>query len=186
MFPDLRERSARDTVQIDFLGYAIGGLGVGEEKPLMYDMVALTAPLLPHDRPRYLMGVGTPEDILQAVACGVDMFDCVLPTRNARHGFLYTTDEPVRIRNAQYREDFAPIDEACGCDTCRHFTRAYLRHLYVEGEQLGQRLLTVHNLHFYLCVMGGIRSALGAGRFAEMRDEPGALFRLGQDARQSE
>ena len=177
----LRRRSAEGTAELDFRGYAIGGLSVGEEKALMYDVVELTTPMLPADRPRYLMGVGTPEDLLQAVSCGIDMFDCVLPTRNARHGFLYTTGEPVRIRNARYKDDFGPIDPSCACETCRQFTRAYLRHLFVEQEPLGSRLLTIHNLHFYLHLMRGVRRALSAGRFGTMRLDVASLFGLGQE-----
>ena len=182
MYPDLRERSARATVELGFPGYAIGGLGVGEGKEAMDEMVSLSARFLPDDKPRYLMGVGQPLDMLHAIACGVDMFDCVLPTRNARHGFLYTSTEPVRIRNARYREDFAPLDGACRCETCEGYSRAYLRHLFVEGEHLGQRLLTVHNLHFYLHLMRGVRRALECGDFGRLLGDPGALFLLGQDA----
>jgi len=180
MFPDLRKRSAEATIEIGFPGYAIGGLGVGEEKELMYEMTASTAPLLPEDKPRYLMGVGTPEDIVQAIRCGVDMFDCVMPTRNARHGFIFTTGEPVRIRNARYRDDFTPLDPDCTCYTCRHHTRSYLRHLYIEEELLGRRLLSIHNLHFYLHMMRGIRAAIEQGAFGTMSHEIGELVRLGQ------
>ena len=179
MYEDLRQMSAERTVALDFPGYAIGGLGVGEEKPLLYDLVAHTAPLLPADRPRYLMGIGTPEDILHAARCGVDMFDCVLPTRNARHGFLWTSTGPVRIRNAQYREDLTPLDAACDCSTCTRFSRAYLRHLYVEREVLAARLLTNHNLHFYLHMMLGVRDALSAGDAAALSSPAEALFLRG-------
>jgi queuine tRNA-ribosyltransferase len=181
MYEDLRARSAEETVGIGFPGYAIGGLGVGEDRELMYGMVEFTAPLLPRDRPRYLMGVGTPQDILHAVRCGVDMFDCVLPTRNARHGYLFTTGEPVRIRNARYKEDFTPIDARCTCYTCRNFTRAYLRHLYVEEESLGARLLTLHNVHFYLHLMRGIRESITSGTFRRRMGDIGGLVRLGQE-----
>jgi queuine tRNA-ribosyltransferase len=179
MYEDLRRVSAERTVALGFPGYAIGGLGVGEEKPLLYDMVAHTAPLLPADSPRYLMGIGTPEDILHAVRCGVDMFDCVLPTRNARHGFLWTSTGPVRIRNAQYREDLAPLDAACDCSTCTRFSRAYLRHLYVEQEGLVARLLTHHNLYFYLSMMVGVRDALRAGDVAALSSSAEDLFLRG-------
>ena len=177
---DLRTKSAEATVALDFPCHGIGGLGVGEEKPCMYEMVELNAPLLPREKPRYLMGVGTPVDILHAVSSGVDMFDCVLPTRNARHGFLYTGGEPVRIRNAQYKDDLGPIDDTCLCETCCDYTRAYLRHLYVENEHFGLRLLTIHNLHFYSHVMKGARRSIEVGRFGEMREDVGGLFQLGQ------
>jgi queuine tRNA-ribosyltransferase len=179
MYNDLRAISAERTVALDFPGYAIGGLGVGEEKPLLYDMVEHTAQLLPADRPRYLMGIGTPEDILHAVRCGIDMFDCVLPTRNARHGFVWTSEGPVRIRNAVHREDLTPLDPECDCSTCTRFTRAYLRHLYVEKEALAGRLLTTHNLHFYLHMMRGVRDALSAGDVAALSSGAEALFLRG-------
>jgi len=180
MYRDLRRKSAEETQNIGFSGYAIGGLGVGEEKETMYEMLAFTAPLLPDDAPRYLMGVGTPEDIIEGVRRGIDMFDCVLPTRNARHGFLFTTTGPVRIRNAQYREDFTPLDEQCICYTCRNYTRAYLRHLYMEQETLGIRLLTIHNLHFYLQMMRGIQRAIAEGTFDQQSRNVGELVLLGQ------
>lgn len=181
MYRDLRRQSAEETQEIGFSGYAIGGLGVGEEKEIMYEVLAFTAPLLPESAPRYLMGVGTPEDLLEGVRNGIDMFDCVLPTRNARHGYLFTTAEPVRIRNAHYKEDFTPLDERCTCYTCRHYTRAYLRHLYLEGETLGLRLLTIHNLHFYLHLMRGIRRALVRGEFST-RQGVAEFVLLGQEA----
>lgn len=184
-YEDLRQESAQKTVALDFPGYAIGGVSVGEEKSTMYRVIERTAPLLPEDRPRYLMGVGTPEDILFAIRCGVDMFDCVLPTRNARHGYLFTSQGPVRIRNARHREDFSPLDPECGCYTCRRFTRAYLRHLYVEGEPLALRLLTLHNLYFYLALLRGVRRAIAAGRFGELWERPAELFRLGQPSNRS-
>ena len=177
----LRIESAEKMRQIGFPGYAVGGLGVGEEKPIMYEMVAFAAELLPEEKPRYLMGVGTPEDILHAVRNGIDMFDCVLPTRNARHAFLNSTQGPVRIRNAQYKEDMSPIDERCRCAACRRFSRAYLRHLYVEKEPLAARLMTIHNLHFYLHMMRGARRAIENGVFDEMSARPGDLFLLGQE-----
>lgn len=183
MYEDLRAISAERTVALGFPGYAIGGLGVGEEKPLLYDMVAHTAPLLPEDRPRYLMGIGAPEDILHAVRCGVDMFDCVLPTRNARHGFLWTSTGPIRIRNAQHRTDLTPLDAACDCATCTRFSRAYLRHLYVEREGLAARLLTTHNLHFYLTMMRGVRDALTAGDVEALATSAEELFLRGVDAK---
>ena len=179
----LRQASVEGTVSIGFPGYAIGGLSVGEEKTLMYETLAHTAPLLPDEKPRYLMGVGTPEDLVYGVRCGVDMFDCVMPTRNARNGSLFTTAGIVRIKNAKYSRDFAPLDSACTCYTCQNFTRAYLRHLHVENEILGSQLHTVHNLHFYLSLMRGIRRAICNGSFAALAaGEPdiGALVKLGQ------
>ncbi len=184
MYEDLRRVSAERTVALDFPGHAIGGLGVGEEKPLLYDMVEHTAQLLPADKPRYLMGIGTPEDILHAVRCGVDMFDCVLPTRNARHGFVWTSAGEVRIRNAVHREDLTPLDPECDCSTCTRFTRAYLRHLYVEKEGLAARLLTTHNLHFYLNMMGGVRDALSADDVAALSSGAEALFMRGVAAKE--
>lgn len=183
MEQDLRQTSVTETVSIGFPGYAIGGLSVGEEKALMYETLAHTAPLLPDEKPRYLMGVGTPEDLVYGVRCGIDMFDCVMPTRNARNGSLFTTAGIVRIKNAKYSRDFAPLDPACTCYTCQNFTRAYLRHLHVENEILGSQLHTLHNLHFYLSLMRGIRRAICDGSFAALSDgEPdiGGLVKLGQ------
>lgn len=182
---DLRQASVEGTVSISFPGYAIGGLSVGEEKDLMYETLAYTAPLLPVEKPRYLMGVGTPEDLVYGVRCGIDMFDCVMPTRNARNGSLFTTTGIVRIRNSKYSRDFGPLDSECTCYTCQNFTRAYLRHLHVENEILGSQLHTLHNLHFYVSLMRGIRRAICDGSFAALADsEPdiGALVKLGQSA----
>ena len=182
---DLRQASVEGTVSIGFPGYAIGGLSVGEAKDLMYETLAYTAPLLPVEKPRYLMGVGTPEDLVYGVRCGIDMFDCVMPTRNARNGSLFTTTGIVRIRNSKYSRDFSPLDSECTCYTCQNFTRAYLRHLHVENEILGSQLHTLHNLHFYLSLMRGIRRAICDGSFAALADsEPdiGALVKLGQSA----
>ncbi len=182
---DLRQASVEGTVSIGFPGYAIGGLSVGEEKDLMYETLAYTAPLLPVEKPRYLMGVGTPEDLVYGVRCGIDMFDCVMPTRNARNGSLFTTTGIVRIRNSKYSRDFGPLDSECTCYTCQNFTRAYLRHLHVENEILGSQLHTLHNLHFYVSLMRGIRRAICEGSFAALVDsEPdiGALVKLGQPA----
>ena len=180
---DLRQASVDGTVSIGFPGYAIGGLSVGEEKELMYEILAYTAPLLPDEKPRYLMGVGTPEDLVYGVRCGIDMFDCVMPTRNARNGSLFTTEGIVRIRNSKYRRDFRPLDPECTCYTCQNFTRTYLRHLHIENEILGSQLHTLHNLHFYLSLMRGIRRAIREGSFAKLADEPdiGALVRLGRE-----
>ncbi len=175
MFPDLRRRSAEDLCSLDFPGYAIGGVSVGEGTHLQRETVALAAPLLPRDKPRYLMGVGTPADILFAVSCGVDLLDCVLPTRNARNGMLYTSTGPVSIKQARYAEDPSPPDGDCGCPTCSSFSRAYLRHLYLQKEILSSMLLTVHNLHFYGRWMERIRKAILVGNFREfMKESPGS------------
>ena len=170
-FQELRRQSAELTVSIGFEGYAIGGLSVGEPNQTMYEVVAQTTPYLPASQPRYLMGVGTPLDIIEAVARGIDMFDCVLPTRNARNGQLLTSEGPVNIKNAQYAEDDGPADPACNCYTCRTFSRAYLRHLYMAGEMTGGTLNTLHNLSFYLDTMSRIREAISFGRFEEFRQE---------------
>jgi queuine tRNA-ribosyltransferase len=167
--PELRRESAEATCAIGFEAYAIGGLSVGEPIPLMYDIVDQTTGWLPADRPRYLMGVGTPADLVEAVARGVDMFDCVLPTRNARNGQLFTRDGKINIKNAQHAEDERPLDDACRCYTCRTATRAYLRHLYVSGEMTAAILNTVHNIQFYLDTMGAIREAIHFGRFDAFR-----------------
>ena len=169
--PDLREESARHTVDVGFDGYAIGGLSVGEPPDVMYDIVSRTTACLPGDRPRYLMGVGTPEDIVEAVARGVDMFDCVLPTRNARNGQLFTSQGRINIKNAPYAEDDGPIDPSCACYTCRTFSRAYLRHLYATNEINAATLNTLHNLHFYLDTLRRIRESLRFGRFETFRHE---------------
>ena len=165
MYPDLRKQSVEQLAEIGFDGYAIGGLSVGEPKPLMFEVLAQTAPLLPQDAPRYLMGVGTPLDLVRGVAMGVDMFDCVLPTRNARNGALFTRRGQLSIKQAQYRDDPRPIDEACGCYTCRNFSRAYLRHLFLSKEILSSMLNTIHNLHFYLDLMSRIRNAIAETTF---------------------
>jgi len=171
VFPDLREESARRTVAMGFEAYAIGGMAVGEPIDLMYDMVGQTAAHLPDDRPRYLMGVGTPQDLVEAVARGVDLFDCVLPTRNARNGQLFTSEGKINIKNAQYAEDDRPPDPACACYTCRTCSRAYLRHLFVAGEINASTLNTLHNLNFYLDTLRAIRESLTFGRFQFLRDE---------------
>ncbi len=160
MYDHLRQLSAAALTEMDFHGYAIGGLSVGEPKDLREQVLATTTPLLPSDKPRYLMGVGKPEDILAAVLMGVDMFDCVMPTRNARNGYLFTWDGVVKIRNAKYQFDTTPIDENCGCYTCQNFSKAYLRHLDRCGEMLGSRLNTIHNLYFYQEFMQSIRTAI--------------------------
>jgi queuine tRNA-ribosyltransferase len=170
-FPDLRAESVQAMVDVGFEGYAIGGLSVGEPVGVMYDVVAHTAPLLPAEQPRYLMGTGLPDDLVECVARGIDLFDCVLPTRNARNGQLLTRSGPIAIKNARYAEDLSPPDAACGCDTCRHASRAYLRHLYVAGEMSAATLLTVHNLYFYLDTLRAIRDAIMFGTFAKLRQE---------------
>ncbi len=163
MHEHLRDQSLAGLTAIGFDGYAIGGLSVGEPKDDMQRILAHTAPRLPADKPRYLMGVGTPEDIVEAVAAGIDMFDCVLPTRNARNGWIYTRHGTLKLRNAQYRDDIRPLDAACGCYTCRNFTRAYLHHLQKVNEILGARLNTWHNLYYYLELMQGLRGAIERG-----------------------
>ncbi len=163
MFETLRDESLSQLTGIGFDGYAIGGLSVGEPKEDMARILAHTAPRLPADRPRYLMGVGTPEDIVYAVSQGIDMFDCVMPTRNARNGWLFTRHGDVKIKNACHKDDTRPLDETCGCYTCRHFTRAYLHHLHRIGEILGARLNTIHNLYYYQTLMAELRAAIEAG-----------------------
>jgi queuine tRNA-ribosyltransferase len=166
---DLRGRAAAATVALGFDGYAIGGMAVGEPKPSMYALTELVARALPGDRPRYLMGVGKPEDLVECVARGVDMFDCVLPTRNARNGQAFTSGGTVTIKQARWTRDPGPLDPACGCYTCRRFSRAYLRHLFVAEELLAYRLLTLHNVHFYLGLMGTMREAIAASAFEAFR-----------------
>ncbi len=176
MYLNLREASLQGLVELDFPGYAIGGLSVGEPKPEMLRVLDHVAPLLPSERPRYLMGVGTPEDLVRGVQAGIDLFDCVMPTRNARNGHLFTRWGDLRIRNARYREDPRPLDEDCACPTCRGFSRAYLHHLDRCGEMLFPMLATAHNLHYYLELMRDMRQALDddsfeafARRFGEQR-----------------
>ncbi|MEZ5319764.1 MAG: tRNA guanosine(34) transglycosylase Tgt [Vicinamibacterales bacterium] len=170
-YPRLRDRSVAGTLAVGFEAYAIGGLSVGEPSRDMYDIVGHTAAQLPEDRPRYLMGVGMPDDLVEAVARGVDLFDCVLPTRNARNGQLFTRQGPINIKNARYAEDPAPPDPACGCPTCRRHSRAYLRHLFTVGEMTAAALNTLHNLYFYLDTMERIRNAIELGTFWRFRDE---------------
>jgi queuine tRNA-ribosyltransferase len=169
VFPALREESATATVAIGFEAYAIGGLSVGEPPDVMYKVVEQTTPHLPEDRPRYLMGVGTPEDLVENVARGVDMFDCVLPTRNARNGQLFTRTGRINIKNVKYAEDDGPVDPECGCYTCRATSRAYLRHLFAVNEMNAATLNTLHNLHFYLDTLRRIREAIAFGRFESFR-----------------
>jgi queuine tRNA-ribosyltransferase len=168
VYPDLRKESAERLIDISFPGYAIGGLAVGEPNPVMYDIVEQLEPHLPEDKPRYLMGVGTPEDLVECVARGMDMFDCVMPTRNARNGWLFTNDGHIVIKHAEYKEDDRPIDESCGCPTCRTHSRAYLRHLFMAGEILSSVLNTIHNLYFYLDMMKRIRQFIELRRFDEL------------------
>jgi len=168
-YPDLRSASAEATVAVGFEAFAIGGLSVGEPAPLMYEIVGATAPLLPASRPRYLMGTGTPLDLVECVARGIDLFDCVMPTRNARNGQLFTSQGKLNIKNARYADDPAPPDPACGCYTCRHFSRAYLRHLYLAGEINAASLNTLHNLTFYLDTMKRIREAIVFDSFDELK-----------------
>jgi queuine tRNA-ribosyltransferase len=169
--PELRTESVQATVEIGFDAYAVGGLSVGEPPEVMYSVVGHTAPLLPVDRPRYLMGTGMPDDLIECVARGIDMFDCVLPTRNARNGQLLTSQGPLVIKNARYAEDHGPVDPGCGCYTCSHFSRAYLRHLYIAGEMTAATLNSIHNLYFYLDTMRRIREAIVFGTFERLRQE---------------
>ena len=171
MYEPLRDESLAGLEAIGFDGYAIGGLSVGEPKSDRSRILAHTAPRLPADRPRYLMGMGTPEDIVEAVSSGIDMFDCVLPTRNARNGWLFTRRGDVKIRNARYRDDTRPLDESCGCYTCRHFSLAYLHHLQRSNEILGARLNTLHNLSSYPSRMRELRDAVAGGRLAEVTSD---------------
>lgn len=170
MHSDLRVQSAKELKAIGFDGYAIGGLSVGEPNEVMYEMLDAVTPHLPEDKPRYLMGVGKPQDILEAVERGVDMFDCVLPTRNARHGHLFTSKGTIRIKKEEFKEDFTPLDPNCDCYTCKNYTKAYLRHLFIANEILSLRLNTLHNVAFYLNLMKDIRSAIEEGEFKEFKD----------------
>ena len=164
---DLRRESVESLLELDFEGYAVGGLSVGEPKAEMYDMAEYTAQLLPRNRPRYLMGVGTPEDLVECVARGIDMFDCVMPTRNARNGGVFTSQGKVVIKNAKYAQDESPLDPACSCPACRRYSRSYIRHLFLAGEMLGAILTSQHNLHFYIDRMRKIRQSVLSGAFAE-------------------
>jgi queuine tRNA-ribosyltransferase len=182
VFPELRSSSLESLVSLGFDGYALGGLSVGEPKTKMYEILDDCTALMPADAPRYLMGVGKPEDLLRGVAAGIDMFDCVLPTRNARNGWLYTWDGVLKVKNARHRQDTRPIDETCCCPCCSTYSRSYLRHLFVNNEGLGQRLCTVHNLWFFGQLMQEIRLAIEGKRFDSFHR--GFLLRyleLGQD-----
>jgi queuine tRNA-ribosyltransferase len=168
---DLRRRAVEQTVPLGFDGYALGGVSVGEPKEMMYAITDEITPLLPCKKPRYLMGVGTPADIVYGVSCGIDMFDCVIPTRCARHGLLFTNSEKIVIKNARWREDNNPLDETCDCYTCKNYSRGYLRHLYVAGEILAMVLNTIHNIRHYLHLMEKIRAAINENRFLEFKKD---------------
>jgi queuine tRNA-ribosyltransferase len=170
MYADLRRKSAAEITALDLPGYAIGGLSVGEPKPLMYEILDMCVDLLPENKPRYLMGVGSPDAIFEAVERGVDMFDCVLPTREARHGSVMTSVGDVNIKNAKYEHDFGPLDPNCDCYTCRNYSRAYLRHLFKAGEILSHTLLSIHNLRFLLKLTEDIRAAIEEDRFVEFKE----------------
>lgn len=182
-YKDLREWSAGFIRDLDFPGIAIGGVSVGEPKAVMQEVVGWTAPILPPEKPHYLMGVGTPVDLIDFVIMGIDMFDCVLPTRLGRNGSMYTTHGRINIKNARYTEDFTPLDHECDCATCRRYTRAYIRHLYKADEMLAARLATYHNLYFYQRVMRGVRAAIEADRLLEFRREFMAKYTMeGEEA----
>ena len=170
-FPDLRVWHMEEIAKIDCEGYAIGGLAVGEPTEVMYEIIDAVEPHMPADKPRYLMGVGTPSNIIEGVARGIDFFDCVMPARNARHGRLYTWEGSINIKNEKYKLDDSPIDPTCHCPACQHFSRAYLRHLFVAGEMLAMRLAVLHNLYFYNTLMARIREALDNGTFSQFRME---------------
>jgi len=180
VYLDLRRKSAQDMMDIGFDGYALGGLSVGEEAEIMYNVIGYVSPMLPKNKPRYLMGVGTPENLVEAVSLGIDMFDCVMPTRNARNGSLFTSEGMIKIKNAKHKRDFTPLDPNCHCYTCENFTRAYLRHLYMVNEILAHRLHTLHNLHFYLSLMRGIRKSITDSTFSRMKDDIAGLVLKGQ------
>ncbi len=171
MYKDLRKQSALELTSLDFPGYAIGGLSVGEPKPIMYEVLEETVPLMPANKARYLMGVGSPDALLDGAIRGIDMFDCVLPTRIARNGTVMTSEGRKVIRNAQFAEDFEPIDPGCTCYTCRNYSRAYIRHLIKADETFGIRLTTIHNLHFLLDLMRGVRQAIREDRLRDFRNE---------------
>lgn len=171
MYQDLREQSARELTALDFPGYSIGGLSVGEPKAMMYEVLDYTVPLLPREKPRYLMGVGSPDCLIEGVIRGIDMFDCVLPTRIARNGTVMTSRGKLVIRNAEHTRDMRPLDPECDCYACKHFSRAYIRHLFKADEILGLRLTTVHNLHFLLKLMENIRLAIRQDNLLEFREE---------------
>ncbi|WP_243371911.1 tRNA guanosine(34) transglycosylase Tgt [Geotalea sp. SG265] len=171
MMPELRERSAAALQEIGFDGYALGGVSVGEEKALMHEVMQFSAPFFPADKPRYVMGIGAPEDLIEGINAGFDMFDCVMPTRNARNGMVFTSFGRLNIKGARYAEDTLPIDPECDCYVCRNYSRAYLRHLFRSGEILASRLNTWHNLHYYLSLMSAARKAIAEDRFPRFRQE---------------
>lgn len=171
VYADLRKQSAEELIEMDFDGYAIGGLSVGEPKALMYEMINYTTPILPRDKPRYLMGIGDLLDVLEAVSAGIDMFDCVMPTRNARNGTLFTSTGRISIKREEFKADPSPLDSNCGCYTCRNHSRAYLRHLFMNREILSMRLNTIHNLNFYLDFFRKMREAIENGEFDRFRKE---------------
>ena len=170
-YEDLRKMSAEETVKMDFDGYSIGGTSVGEDKDTMYKMIDWAIKYLPLDKPRYLMGVGDPVDLFEGVERGIDMFDCVLPTRIARHANAFTNSGKINLRNLKFKEDFTPIDDKCDCYTCTHYTKAYLRHLFVAGEGLGGRLLSIHNIRFLIRIMENIRESIKEDRFEEYKEK---------------
>jgi queuine tRNA-ribosyltransferase len=182
VYRDLREKSVQTLVEMGFQGYAIGGLSVGEPKSMMSDVLKWTTPLLPENHPRYLMGVGTPEDIFHAVMLGIDFFDCVLPTRNARNGTLFTSFGKISIKQAQYAEDKKPVDETCACYTCRHYSRAYLRHLYLSKEILSSRLNTIHNLFYYIELLRRIRKAIQEGNLLDFHKSHTSIHGLEKES----
>jgi len=171
VYPELRKRSVEEMKKFDFPGYSIGGLSVGEPKEEMYKMLDYTTPIMPRNKPRYLMGVGTPEDLVEGIYHGIDMFDCVMPTRIARHGQVFTSKGRMTVRNAQYKDDFTPLDEECDCHVCQNYSRGYIRHLIKRNEILGVRLTTYHNLYFMLDLAEKIREALRNDNFIEFREE---------------
>jgi len=170
-YKDLREKSAEAIVALDFDGYAVGGLAVGESSESMYDICGFNASLLPENKPRYLMGLGKPEDLVECVARGIDMFDCVVPTRNARKGTVYTNEGKLNLNNEAHRADSSPIEEGCSCESCQGYSRAYLRHLFKMGETLAGRAATIHNLHYYMNLMSAMRNAIRENRFNDFRKE---------------
>jgi queuine tRNA-ribosyltransferase len=182
-YPDLRQRSVAELLEMDFPGYAVGGLSVGEAKEQTWEITELVTGELPVDKPRYLMGVGTPLDLVDGVARGIDMFDCVMPTRNGRNGTVFTRNGKLVLKNAVYTNDFSPIDEECGCDTCRNHSRAYLRHLFAAGEILGPVLATHHSLYFYCDLMRKMRAAIEADSFESWRADFVEAFTSGETGR---
>ncbi len=180
-YPDLRKKCAEELTAMNMDGYALGGIGVGEPAELIDEMTSYTASLLPENKIRYLMGVGTPLDMLEAIAAGIDMFDCVVPTRNGRNGQAFTPSGEIQLRNAPFREDFTPIDPECGCFTCRNYTRGYIRHLFNTEELLGLRLVSLHNIYFYVKLIQHSRDAIRKGRFSDFKEQFIKKYRPGRD-----